>query len=58
MKGSMSKERAKKMLRGQSLREEEPNFEQEISLDKVNQQEKHVVSISNKKVIFTKMDKP
>jgi hypothetical protein len=37
MKGSMSKERAKNMLRGQSLREEEPNFEQEISLDKVNQ---------------------
>jgi hypothetical protein len=36
MRGNVSKQKAKKMLRGQSSREAKPNFEQEITPNKVN----------------------
>ncbi len=57
MKGGMSKEKPKKMLRDQSLTKVEQDCELDITPDKGNQREKYIVSISSKKVIFTKMDK-
>jgi hypothetical protein len=57
MKERVSKEKAKNMLRCQSLKEAELDFEWEITLNKGNQQKKYVVSISSKNVIFTEMDK-
>jgi len=54
---SASKEKAEKMLRGQSLKEVELDLEWEITPNKWNRREKYVVSIFGKKVIYTKMDK-
>ncbi len=45
MKRNVSKEKVEKMLKSQSLKEVEPNFEWEITPNKVNWREKYVVSI-------------
>jgi hypothetical protein len=37
MKGNVGKEKTKKMLKGQSSREADPNFKQKVTLDKANQ---------------------
>jgi hypothetical protein len=57
MKRNVSKEKAEKMLKGQSSKEAKLYFEQEITPNKGNMQDKYVMSISSKKVIFTEMDK-
>jgi translation initiation factor IF-2 len=47
----------KDVERPKSLRKAIFDFEWEVTLDKANWQEKYVVFIFSKKVIFTKMDK-
>jgi len=45
MRGSMSKENAEKMLRGQCLKEAKLDFESNVTLEKGNYREKYIVSV-------------